>query len=973
MISIKNIGYYLFILTSCLWMQMIGLPELTAQENASESIATLISKLRKEARGPYKDIRWFCEDGSIIDPKEKCPGKGNQHARLNDAVSNLASNKKIFLTQILTGTDIHDFWDQPNAQSRMKQYQIEQFLFDMDNGWINEKGQYYRGAKQVEDEMNWGREFFLEILKDKKLLQDKYLLVRRAARDIPHGVDNDDTRNVRALSLELSDMMPKFQNIRIKIHGLPQVTDIPLVQQFKKDQSNKITPKIGAKIDSLLTAMNDLYSKTDTIQIREYLKFVPKVNILDKEIKSYISIFNTGSNSKYLLERSVGLLELIRSEITHISSAKARLDLIDLSNKIEDIILIQSNNWEPKTLEESLDKMCLLNYSLVGGAYIQTWEWAMINEDMPEGKINTRTLEDRIESYRRAIQWGTGMVYSFYKNDVSTFATFEPKAAGFTDDIIRSSPLLAMGHSLDEINAYFADQVKLTNKIFNLKKQSQVKGINPGFAKGILHVIDNFEDNPTLDPQHIYVFNQPPKELKPLAGIATVTEGNIVSHVQLLARNLGIPNAALSLETLNALKKYEGKEVFYAVSIKGTVLMKDAQDMTNEEKALFKTNNTIKDKITIPLDKLILEQTDILNIRNIDATASGKLCGPKAANLAQLKNIFPDMLVEGFVIPFGIYKKHMDQKIPGKSETYWQYIQRVLYYLKDMDKQSISQEALDNIQISMLDSLRNELMSIKFLPKFEKQLRDSFKTILGSEMGTVPVFLRSDTNMEDLKEFTGAGLNLTLFNILESNKITKGIKEVWASPFTERSYKWRQKYLDNPENIYPSILVIPSVDVEKSGVLITKGIANNDKNDLTIAFSQGVGGAVDGQSAETYLAHSGGGYTLLSPSRENVFKAIPYTGGTQSNNKVPGKYINNGADLALIKNVAVEIKKEMPLYQMQGPYDVELGIKDHKIWLFQIRPFVENKSANSSDYLLSISPNIDYGKTIDLNAKLKND
>ena len=105
------------------------------------------------------------------------------------------------------------------------------------------------------------------------------------------------------------------------------------------------------------------------------------------------------------------------------------------------------------------------------------------------------------------------------------------------------------------------------------------------------------------------------------------------------------------------------------------------------------------------------------------------------------------------------------------------------------------------------------------------------------------VVLRSDTNMEDLKEFTGAGLNLTLFNILSEKNIIEGIKRVWASPYTERSFKWRQKYLSNPENVFPSILIIPSVDVEYSGVMITKGINNGNDNDLTVAFSRGAGGA----------------------------------------------------------------------------------------------------------------------------------
>ncbi len=57
------------------------------------------------------------------------------------------------------------------------------------------------------------------------------------------------------------------------------------------------------------------------------------------------------------------------------------------------------------------------------------------------------------------------------------------------------------------------------------------------------------------------------------------------------------------------------------------------------------------------------------------------------------------------------------------------------------------------------------------------------------------VFIRSDTNVEDLPGFTGAGLNLTLFNIVGFDNIVKGIPEVWASPYTARAWAWRQSHM----------------------------------------------------------------------------------------------------------------------------------------------------------------------------------
>jgi hypothetical protein len=53
-----------------------------------------------------------------------------------------------------------------------------------------------------------------------------------------------------------------------------------------------------------------------------------------------------------------------------------------------------------------------------------------------------------------------------------------------------------------------------------------------------------------------------------------------------------------------------------------------------------------------------------------------------------------------------------------------------------------------------------------------------------------------------------------------------------------------------------------------------------------------------------------------------------------------------------------------------GAYDMELGFKDGKLWLFQIRPFVENKKALSSNYLESITPELNTKKEISLNTSL---
>ena len=170
---------------------------------------------------------------------------------------------------------------------------------------------------------------------------------------------------------------------------------------------------------------------------------------------------------------------------------------------------------------------------------------------------------------------------------VEKYQAFEPKATGFIDDRVRSSLALRLGETVSELGNFIREKSKLSNQVLDLDSQSSFRGLNPGYAFGKLIVVENNSEDLEVSPENIYVFQKPPSDLKPVAGIATVSEGNLVSHVQLLARNLGIPNAVLSPQNLEDLKAYDGQKIFYAVSDQGTIIMKEEDDMSSEEKELF--------------------------------------------------------------------------------------------------------------------------------------------------------------------------------------------------------------------------------------------------------------------------------------------------------------------------------------------------------------------------------------------------
>ncbi|MEB3323529.1 MAG: PEP/pyruvate-binding domain-containing protein, partial [Synechococcaceae cyanobacterium] len=253
-----------------------------------------------------------------------------------------------------------------------------------------------------------------------------------------------------------------------------------------------------------------------------------------------------------------------------------------------------------------------------------------------------------------------------------------------------------------------------------------------------------------------------------------------------------------------------------------------------------------------------------------------------------------------------------------------------------------------------LATLRAAIERIPLLPDFRERLRTAFATVFGSGIGLTPTFIRSDTNMEDLADFSGAGLNLTVPNVVGEEAFLQAIRRVWASPYRERGYQWRQRYLLNPEDVYPSILVLRSVDVTASGVMITTGISSGNREDVTVAFNRGVGGAVDGQAAETWLLEANGSDRLLAPAREPTYRNLPTTGGVRTDFTSFEQPILSGNDRAALRAMAAGVSARLPTMpgvDTDGPFDVELGFLEGDIVLFQVRPFVENRSAASTAYL----------------------
>ena len=216
--------------------------------------------------------------------------------------------------------------------------------------------------------------------------------------------------------------------------------------------------------------------------------------------------------------------------------------------------------------------------------------------------------------------------------------------------------------------------------------------------------------------------------------------------------------------------------------------------------------------------------------------------------------------------------------------------------------------------------------------------------------------MRSDTNVEDLPGFTGAGLNLTVVNVVGFENILEAINQVWASPFSERAFRWRQAYMENPEHIYASVLLLKSVPSDKSGVMVTADIDTGQIGWLTIAVNEGVGGAVAGQTSEELRINMSDGKVRLMAQATDPHKTVILKEGGMAKMPASGtEAVLSDKNIKALMKFAKTVPDRFPMLKNdQGdpvPADIEFGFYKDSLVLFQIRPFLESSRARQNLFL----------------------
>ena len=177
--------------------------------------------------------------------------------------------------------------------------------------------------------------------------------------------------------------------------------------------------------------------------------------------------------------------------------------------------------------------------------------------------------------------------------------------------------------------------------------------------------------------------------------------------------------------------------------------------------------------------------------------------------------------------------------------------------------------------------------------------------------------------------------------------------------------------MTKPEHLYVAVLLHQGVNSSKSGVMVTSNIETGDLDEITVVTNEGVGGGVEGQSAETILVHRGTRAVRLQSSATAPLKRVLLSQGGSELVHVEGSdRLLSDADVQVLVDLSADIdiwfiNREDGSRQIA---DVEFGFIEDKLVLFQIRPFVENKAASRNEQLLKLDAPLRSirGKNVDL-------
>ena len=450
----------------------------------------------------------------------------------------------------------------------------------------------------------------------------------------------------------------------------------------------------------------------------------------------------------------------------------------------------------------------------------------------------------------------------------------------------------------------------------DIAKEQAYQALNVAKGLGRIHIISKLDDHVEIGSNEILVLDEVPVQLPPVAGIITSQPSTPLSHINLLAKGWGIPNAYIK-NAKELLKQYDTWWVsFETLREKYTIKRADMNQLREYQRRQAERLYVMKPRFN-------LSETRLLSLAEQRA-ASSLAFGGKSANLGEVLNArLPGIIVpSGFTIPFYYYDEFIKRN--GLDDVIFELLN---------DQKFVHDPAYRREQ---LVQLRQKIESAEFDPELRKMVLET----VAREYAGKGLFVRSSSNSEDLPNFSGAGLYTTVPNVRGDQQLIDAIRKVWASLWNFEAYEARERAGVDHSKIFMAVLLQEGINSESSGVMIsTDPFDNENKGVIYISAKRGLGiKVVEGQriAEQVLFRPRTNAVKVLTRSAEDSLLTFDENGGVKEVPIEGDRVVLTDDVIRRLVRAAAGIKRVFG----SRDQDIEWAYMKGQIYIVQSRPFI---------------------------------
>jgi hypothetical protein len=504
--------------------------------------------------------------------------------------------------------------------------------------------------------------------------------------------------------------------------------------------------------------------------------------------------------------------------------------------------------------------------------------------------------------------------YEFWEGDLIPAGQIK-----LTADLIKSSffaPVAYKPNSLrqDEDSRKIAGLERILQS--DIAREQEYQALNLASGIGRIHVIPKLDEHVEIGFNEILVLDEVPIQLPPVAGVITAHPSTPLSHINLLAKGWGIPNAYIkNAHTL--LKQYDGWWVTFETKRDGyTIKRADVDQLREYQRRLAQRLDVMKPRFD-------LSEMRLLGLGQQRAR-SAIAYGGKSANLGEVMNArLPGIVVpNGFTIPFYYYDQFL------KANNLDDAIGELLNDKKFVHDPAYRRERLAN--------LRQRIQQAQFDPGLQAKVLARVKVQFAGK----GLFVRSSSNSEDLPNFSGAGLHTTVPNVRDPQQLAEAVKTVWASLWNFEAYEARERAVVDHSKIFMAVLIQEGINSESSGVMITADPFDNENKDaIYISAKRGLGiKVVEGKKVAEQIIYRtrANAVQVLTRSDEDSLLTFDEKGGVKEIAITGERVVLTDDVIRRLVSAGTAIKRVFG----SRDQDIEWAYMKGQIYIVQSRPFI---------------------------------